>query len=146
MNDYSRTSLRLRKVWEDETLLELNMIVTSPHCKVNIHFYTTIEDLKDLKDNLTLFSNLKRKEYHWIQGEDNESAAQYVQVRFFHFNNQGHIGVEFVLDNKLDIPDKTRVNFYLITELNQIDDFVYKLEGLIKGITDSLESISEARV
>lgn len=99
-----------------------------------------------MKDNLSLFSNLKRKEYQWIQGEDNESATQYVQVRFFHFNNQGHIGVEFVLDNKLDIPDKTRVNFYLITELNQIDDFVYKLEGLIKGITDNLESISEVKV
>ena len=142
----SEYRVKLKKVWEDETLLELNMVVTSPHCKVNIHFYTTIEDLKELKDNLTLFSNLKRKEYQWIQGEDNESAAQYVQVRFFHFNNQGHIGVEFVLDNKLDIPDKTRVNFYLITELNQIDDFVYKLEGLIKGITDNLESISEVKV
>jgi len=143
MSDYR---VKLKKIWEDETLLELNMIVTSPHCKVNIHFHTTIEDLKELKDNLILFSNLKRKEYQWIQGEDNESAAQYVQVRFFHFNNQGHIGVEFVLDNKLDIPDKTRVNFYLITELNQIDDFVYKLEGLIKGITDNLESISEVKV
>ncbi|GAB1792560.1 hypothetical protein [Priestia megaterium] len=143
MSDYR---VKLKKIWEDETLLELNMIVTSPHCKVNIHFHTTIEDLKELKDNLILFSNLKRKEYQWIQGEDNERAAHYVQVRFFHFNNQGHIGVEFVLDNKLDIPDKTRVNFYLITELNQIDDFVYKLEGLIKGITDNLESISEVKV
>jgi|APAga8741243855_1050100.scaffolds.fasta_scaffold04365_4 hypothetical protein len=27
-----------------------------------------------------------------------------------------------------------------------IDDFVYKVEGLIDGITDSLESISEARI
>jgi len=142
----SEHRVKLKKVWEDESLLELNMIVTSPYCKVNIHFYTTIEDLKELKDNLTLFSNLKRKEYQWIHGEDNESAAQYVQVRFFHFNNQGHIGVEFVLDNKLDIPDKIRVNFYLITELNQIDDFVYKLEELIKGITDNLESISEVKV
>ncbi|MBU8688604.1 hypothetical protein KM918_14855 [Priestia megaterium] len=138
--------IKLRKVWEDETLLELNMIVTSHHCKVNIHFYTTIEDLKELKDNLTLFSNLKQKEYQWIQGEDTDNAAHYVQVRFFHFNNQGHIGVEFVLDNKLDIPDRTRMNFYLVTELNQIDDFIYKLEGLIKGITDNLESISEVRV
>ncbi|KML31409.1 hypothetical protein [Priestia aryabhattai] len=142
----SEYRVKLKKVWEDKTLLELNMVVTSPHCKVNIYFYTTIEDLKELKDNLTLFSNLKRKEYQWIQGEDNESAAQYVQVRFFHFNNQGHIGVEFVLDNKLDIPDRTRVNFYLITELNQIDDFVYKLEELIKGITDNLESISQVKV
>ena len=142
----SEYRVKLKKVWEDENLLELNMVVTSPYCKVNTHFYTTIEDLKELKDNLILFSNLKRKEYQWIQGEDNESAAQYVQVRFFHFNNQGHIGVEFALDNKLDIPDKTRVNFYLITELNQIDDFVYKLEGLIKGITDSLESLSEVKV
>ncbi|AWD68619.1 MULTISPECIES: hypothetical protein [Priestia] len=142
----SEYKVKLKKTWEDETLLELNMIVTSPHCKANIYFHTTIEDLKQLKDNLILFSNLKRKEYQWIQGEDKESAAHYVQVRFFHFNNQGHIGVEFVLDNKLDIPDRTRVNFYLVTELNQIDDFIYKLEGLIKGITDSLESISEARV
>ena len=141
----SEYRVKLKKVWEDETLLELNMIVTSPHCKVNIHFHTTIEDLKELKDNLILFSNLKRKEYQWIQGEDNERAAHYVQVRFFHFNNQGHIGVEFVLDNKLDIPDRTRMNFYLVTELNQIDDFIYKLEGLIKGITDNLESISEVR-
>ncbi|MFP7732268.1 hypothetical protein ACLHDF_02380 [Priestia aryabhattai] len=142
----SEYRVKLRKVWEDETLLELNMVVTSPHCKVNIHFYTTIEDCKELKDNLTLFLNLKRKEYQWIQGEDNESAAHYVQVRSFHFNNQGHIGVEFVLDNKLDIPDRTRMNFYLITELSQIDDFVYKLEGLIEGITNNLESISEVRV
>ncbi|MGG0482385.1 hypothetical protein MT476_17370 [Bacillus sp. H8-1] len=142
----SEYKVKLKKTWEDENLLELNMVVTSAYCKVNTHFYTTIEDLKELKYNLILFSNLKRKKYQWIQGEDNESAAHYVQVRFFHFNNQGHIGVEFVLDNKLDIPDRTRVNFYLVTELNQIDDFIYKLEGFIKGITDSLESISEARV
>ncbi|MED3855525.1 hypothetical protein P4607_29890 [Priestia megaterium] len=137
----SQNRIKLKKIWEDETLLELNMVVTSPHCYSNINFYTTIQDLVELKDNLILFSNLKLEDYQWIQGEDTNNAAQYVQIRFFRFNNQGHIGVEFLLDNKLEIPDRMRLNFYLITELNQIDDFIYKLERLIKGTTDNLEGI-----
>lgn len=46
------------------------------------------------------------------------------------------------IEYKLEIPDKTRVNFYLVTELNQIED----LEGLIKGTLDDLENILEAKV
>jgi len=137
----SQNRIKLKKIWEDETLLELNMVVTSLHCYSNINFYTTIQDLVELKDNLILFSNLKLEDYQWIQGEDTNNAAQYVQIRFFRFNNQGHIGVGFLLDNKLEIPDRMRLNFYLITELNQIDDFIYKLERLIKGTTDNLEGI-----
>ncbi|MBT2259224.1 hypothetical protein J7E64_28215 [Priestia megaterium] len=46
------------------------------------------------------------------------------------------------IEYKLEIPDITRVNFYLVTELNQIED----LGGLIKGTIGDLESILEAKV
>lgn len=142
----SQNRVKLKKIWEDETLLELNMSITSPYCCTTIDFYTTIQDLKEFKDNLCLFSGLKQKSYRWVQGEDTEKAAQYVELNFFHFNNQGHIGIEFLCDNKLEMPYKARLNFYIITELNQIDDFIYKLEGLIKGTTDNIEGILDVQI
>lgn len=44
------------------------------------------------------------------------------------------------------MPYKARLNFYIITELNQIDDFIYKLEGLIKGTTDNIEGILDVQI
>ncbi|QSX18453.1 hypothetical protein [Priestia megaterium] len=138
--------VKFKKIWEDEDLIELNMAVDSPYCYANINFYTTNEELEELRGDLISFSNFKYKECEWVKGEDTENAVCYIRLRFFHFDNQGHVGIEFLLDNKLEIPDMMRLNFHLMTELNQIDDFIYKLHDLIKMKTNQIESILEVRI
>ncbi|WP_391557053.1 hypothetical protein [Robertmurraya sp.] len=128
----STPCLRLEKIWEDEFCFELNLSVKSSYCHSNLNFYTTYEQIDEFKQGLLKISTFEQKEYVWISGEDVDNVTHYVYIRVFLYNKKGHVGIEILLDNKLTIPDKMRSLSFLLTEMNQIDDFIYQLTGLIK--------------
>lgn len=130
----NKTAIALTKIWEDPMALELKLDVHSATFSASIDFYTSYEDLQELADNLSDFL-AKGKSYSWIQGED----VAYVKLRFFKYDNLGHIGIEFLLDNRLDIPEKMTANFFILAEIGQLDFFVAKIAGLAKGKESGIE-------
>ncbi|WP_227936426.1 hypothetical protein [Alkalihalobacillus deserti] len=136
-------SIILRKIWadEDDDFFEINMTVKSPYCSAEINFYLDNEELKELEKGLIAFSHFKQKEFTWITGSEVRNVTHFINVRFFFHLNRGHVGIEFILDNKLDIPEHIRSQFYVTTELASLDDFIKQLQKLIKKETDMVEGI-----
>lgn len=133
--------IRLTKIWEDVDFYEVNIEFNSNNCNVNIDVYTTNEELEELRKGIVVFSHLKTNEFIWKSGNDTENVTHFLSIRFFKHNNRGHIGLEIAADNKNKKPYYMRSNFFIITEINQLDDFVKKLKRLIDEEIIELESI-----
>lgn len=127
------TGVTIIKIWEDELFFEVNFKVRSSFCTSEIKFYTSNTELDELRKGLLSISSLSENEYIWISGDDIENTIHYVYTRWSLHDKRGHVGVEIILDNKLSPPDKMRSHSYVITELNQLDDFINQLLRLIEG-------------
>ncbi|WP_426448317.1 hypothetical protein ACP26L_27840 [Paenibacillus sp. S-38] len=127
------TGVTLIKVWEDEHFFEVSLEVRSIYCVSEIRFYTDNIELDELRRGLSLISSLSENEYVWSSGEDKENTTHYVHTRWYVQDKRGHIGIEFILDNKDSPPDKMRSHSCVVTELNQLDDFINQLQQFIKG-------------
>jgi hypothetical protein len=136
--------IRLTKIWEDVDFYEVHMELKGNDCKVYIDIYTTNEEIEELRKGIIDFSNLKTNEFIWTSGNDTENVTHFLYIRFFKLNNRGNIGLEIIADNKNETPYYMRSNFFIITELNQLDDFVKKLKRLIDEEIIELESIIPA--
>jgi hypothetical protein len=134
-------SIRLKKIWEDVDFYEVKMEFKGNDCNVYIDFYTTNEELEELRKGIIDFSHSKTNEFIWTSGNDTENVSHFLSIRFFKHNNRGNIGLEIIADNKNEKPYYMRSNFFIITELNQVDDFVKKLKKLIDEEIIELESI-----
>ncbi|MCM3729986.1 hypothetical protein M3226_31215 [Neobacillus cucumis] len=134
-------SLRLTKIWDDVDFYELHMEIKGNNCNVFIDIYTRNEELEELRQGIMDFSHFNIHEFKWTSGNDIENVTHFLSFRFFKHSKMGHIGLEIIADNKMEKPDYMRSNFFIITELNQLDDFVKKLERLINEEIIELESI-----
>ncbi|KPB06257.1 hypothetical protein AAV98_00125 [Bacillus sp. CHD6a] len=61
-------------------------------------------------------------------------------MRFFIHDKRGVVGIEFKIDNKLEPQYNMRTNFYILTEINQLDDLTRTLGEFIKEEIHELES------
>ncbi|TVY08025.1 hypothetical protein [Paenibacillus cremeus] len=127
------TGVTIIKIWEDEHFFEINLEVRSCFCVSDIKFYTDNTELDELRRGLLLISSLSENEYVWRSGKDKKNSTHYVHTRWYLYDKQGHVGIEFILDNKDSPPDKMRSHSCVITELNQLDDFINQLQQFIKG-------------
>ncbi|EFV74829.1 hypothetical protein HMPREF1013_04855 [Bacillus sp. 2_A_57_CT2] len=134
-------SIRFKKIWEDVDFYELQMEFKGAYCNANIDIYTSNAELEELRIGIINFSNLSMDEFKWTSGNDTENVTHFISIRFFKHNNRGHIGLELTVDNKLEVPEYMHANFFLITEINQLDDFARKLERLINEEIIELEGI-----
>ncbi|MDU0205984.1 MULTISPECIES: hypothetical protein [Paenibacillus] len=137
----SNTGVTLIKIWEDENFFEISLEVRSIFCISEIKFYTDNSELDELRQGLLLISSLSDNEYIWTSGEDKENTTHYVQTRWYVQDKRGHIGVEFILDNKDSAPDKMRSHSFVVTELNQLDDFINQLQQFIKGKSNVIKGL-----
>ncbi len=134
-------SIRVKKIWEDVDFFEINLEFNGLSCIATIDIYTSNDELEDLRQGMKSFSNFQQDEFTWISGMDNENTTHFLSIRFFAHNKTGIVGIEVVADNKEEKPYWMRSNFFILTELNQIDDFERKLENLINEDIDKFESL-----
>ena len=137
-------SIRMKKIWEDVDFYEVHFGIKGNGCTVDINIYTTNEEFGELRKGIIDFSDSKTNEFTWTSGSDIENVTHFLSIRFFKHNNRGDIGLEIIADNKNEKPYYMRSNFFIITELNQLDDFVNKLKRLIDEEIIELESIVPA--
>ncbi|MFD1676297.1 hypothetical protein [Alicyclobacillus fodiniaquatilis] len=122
------------KVWEvDQDMFELRMSARSAECQIKINFYTSNQELEELRDGLRALGKLGVKEFTWTSGEDSQDVTHYVCCRFFLCSKRGHVAIEVLTDNKRPSPNGARTKFFIITELGSIDEFANELDQLIRG-------------
>ncbi|MES5894710.1 hypothetical protein [Bacillus cereus group sp. RP43] len=134
-------NMKIKRIWEDTDFFELNFDFTGFYGTANINIYTTNEELEVLKEGIIKLSTFKLHEFKWVSGEDIDNVTHFLSMRFFLHDKRGIVGIEVVADNKQSKPYWMRSNLFILTELNQIDDFIKKIEQLISEEITELEGI-----
>ncbi|MBM6644469.1 hypothetical protein [Bacillus sp. RIT 809] len=134
-------NMKIKRIWEDTDFFELNFGFTGFYGTANINIYTTNEELEVLKEGIIKLSTFKLHEFQWVSGEDIDNVTHFLSMRFFLHDKRGIVGIEVVADNKQSKPYWMRSNLFILTELNQIDDFIKKIEQLISEEITELEGI-----
>jgi hypothetical protein len=140
--DMSISCVRMKKNWEDVDFFELQIELLGLGCKVNIDIYTSNDDLEELRKGIERFIISPNVPFAWISGADNKNVTHYINFKFFLHHLRGYVGVEVIVDNNKAKPYNMRSNFFIITEIGQLDDFSNKLEKFIKGETYEIEGLA----
>lgn len=136
-------SFKLRKIWTDVDFFEVRLEFYTNEIYLSQDIYTSNEALDELRLGIINFADqLGRNEFVWTSGHD--MATHYLSLRFFLQDKRGIVGIEVNLDNNLEPPYSLHSNFYLITELNQLDDLSRKLQRLIREEINELEGLKLA--
>jgi hypothetical protein len=133
---------RMKKIWDDSDFFEVNLCLYSTGCNVDLNIYLGNEDLEELKSGVEEFANkLGKNEFIWTSGKETENTSHFLFMRFFLQDKKGIVGIEVKVDNKLDPPYSMCSNFYILTEISQVDDLTRKLGKFIKEEICELESL-----
>lgn len=134
MNDLSDAQFLMKKIWTDVDFFEVSLQLYSSNCNVELEIYLDNEQLEDLKKSIKCFLNhLGRNDFTWITGHESENTTHFLSMRFFLHDRRGIVGIELNVDNKLEPPYSMRSNFYILTEINQVDNLVRKLGKFIRN-------------
>jgi hypothetical protein len=132
----------MKKIWSDVDFFEVNLSLSGNGCNVDMDLYLNNGDLEGLRNGIVNFGNqLGNSEFTWITGNGTENTSHFLTMRFFLHDKRGIVGIEFKVDNKLEPPYNMQSNFYILTEINQLDDFIRKLEKFISDEIHELESL-----
>lgn len=135
--------LIMKKVWCDVDFFEVNLKLISESCTIILDFYSDNSALNELREGLVLFGNqLGRRDFTWISGDKIENTTHFLSLRFFLQEKRGVVAIEVNVDNRLEPPESMIANFYLLTEINQLDDLVIQLECFIKEEIEKIEAIN----
>jgi hypothetical protein len=107
-----------------------------------MNIYLDNKHLEELQKGIYNFANrLGNSEFTWVTGYETEDTAHFLSMRFFLHDKRGIVGIDFKIDNKLEPPYNMRSNIYILTEINQLDDFTRKLGKFIRDEINELESL-----
>ncbi|MEA3319489.1 MAG: hypothetical protein U9Q88_05635 [Bacillota bacterium] len=138
----SEPRFKMKKIWSDVDFFEVNLSLSGNGCNVDMDLYLNNGDLEGLRNGIVNFGNqLGNSEFTWITGNGTENTSHFLTMRFFLHDKRGIVGIEFKVDNKLEPPYNMQSNFYILTEINQLDDFIRKLEKFISDEIHELESL-----
>ncbi|QFT87668.1 hypothetical protein FIU87_03300 [Bacillus sp. THAF10] len=134
---------KMKKIWTDVDFFEVNLSLSGTGCTVDMDFYIDNSHLEELRDGVRDFANtLGKSEFTWVTGSDTEDTTHFLSMRFYLNDKRGMVGIEFTADNKLDPPDRMKAHFYMMAEINQVDDFIWQLDRFIRGDIFDFESLS----
>lgn len=137
----------MKKIWSDNDLFEVAMRFFSKNCHVKLELYLDNAQLEELKNGIRIFANkLGNNTFTWITGEEHGNTTHFLSMRYFLYDRRGIVGIEIQMDNKLEPPHKINANFYILTEVHQIDILINKLDLFIKGEINKFESLKSSNL
>ncbi|MBP1942659.1 hypothetical protein [Cytobacillus luteolus] len=132
----------MKRIWTDVDFFEVNLCVFGNGCNVDLDIYLDNGHLEDLKNGIENFAaNLGKNDFSWVTGHETENTTHFLYLRFFLHDKRGIVGIEFKVDNRAEPPYSMRSNFYILTEINQIDDLSRKLGKFIREEIFEVESL-----
>jgi hypothetical protein len=133
---------KMKKIWTDVDFFEVNLSLYGSDCNVDMNIYLDNGHLEELRSGIENFANqLGKNEFTWITGHETENTTHFLSLRFFLHDKRGIVGIEIKVDNKLEPPYSMLSNFYILTEINQVDDLARKLGEFIRDEMIELESL-----
>ena len=122
----------IKKIWEDDGLLELFVVAQSKFVKVNQTCYISAIDLKKKSESIKRYiqSGLQTYvEFGKIEGNYSPAFA----LELYPFDDYGHLNIEIdmeIVDNK---SRAHRCKFFINTELGMLESFGEKLYSIYEA-------------
>lgn len=133
---------RMKKIWTDTDFFEVTLSLFGNNCTVELDLYLDNAQLEELQNGVYIFANqLGKNEFTWVTGDESDKTMPFLSMRFFLHDRRGVVGIEFDVDNRLEVPDAMQSTFFILTEMNQVDDFIRQLDKFVKEEISVLESI-----
>ncbi len=134
--------INIKRIWSDETMIELEFSANSANIYSQLNFYVTESELLELKEKLMRFPIGKNNSIEWIVGSIEENTYVYFSFRVFIINKQGHVAIEIKMDNKLKQPYTLYSHFYIPTEIASINEFGKNIDNLLTEDCASIQGIA----
>lgn len=134
MND----NIILRKMWQDNELIQLNVICCSQVAVARTVIYVSDALIDDLTYQIRQFIDGNIKEGLWANEDKGNDTAACVSLRFLNKDKKGHILIEVFMELN-DGGDYSKHNscFFVNTEYGLLMNFCENLVQLKKASVDS---------
>ena len=86
-------NITLRKIWQDDDVIELTVVCSSPIITATSEIYVSDSLIDELISEITKFLN-GNKEGFWANEERGDASTACVSFRFFREDELGHIAIE----------------------------------------------------
>lgn len=122
-------NLILKKIWQDEDLLELNIIGMCDYVKAHQDCYISKKDLEKLANEIKKINDTSEKIYLEFGKKDGDYTPAF-SLLIMPKNKNGHIKIEVDMEIN-DIETRThRCMFFVNTELGMLERFGEKLKRI----------------
>lgn len=134
--------INIKRVWSDETMIELEFSAKSANIYSQLNFYVTESELLELKEKLLKFPISKDESIEWIIGSKEGNTYAYFKLKVFIINKRGHVAVEIEMNNKLKHPYTLYSHFYIPTEIASINELGKNISHLLTEDGGSVKGIA----
>ncbi|MDQ0230385.1 hypothetical protein J2S19_001639 [Metabacillus malikii] len=131
----------MKKIWTDADFFEVSLSIQGNDCLTKMNLYLDNHQLEILCSGIEEITNQLGQEFTWTSGSAVATSTHYIALRFYLHDVRGIIGIEVILNNNEEPPYAIRSTFYLLAEINQLDDLSRKLQSFIRGDIDEIHSL-----
>ena len=122
-------NLIFKKIWQDDNLLELNIIGMCDYVKVQQDCYISKKDLEELANKIKKINDTSEKIYLEFGKKDGDYTPAF-SLLIMPKNKNGHIKIEVDMEIN-DIETRThRCMFFVNTELGLLEKFGEKMKKI----------------
>ncbi|MBR0490530.1 MAG: hypothetical protein IJJ82_00595 [Clostridia bacterium] len=122
-------NLIFKKIWQDEDLLELNIIGMCDYVKAHQDCYISKKDLEELANKIKKINDTCEKIYLEFGKKDGDYTPAF-SLLIMPKNKNGHIKIEVDMEIN-DIETRThRCMFFVNTELGMLEKFSEKMKRI----------------
>ncbi len=122
-------NLIFKKIWQDEDLLELNIIGVCDYVKAHQDCYISKKDLEELANKIKKINDTCEKIYLEFGKKDGDYTPAF-SLLIMPKNKNGHIKIEVDMEIN-DIETRThRCMFFVNTELGMLEKFSEKMKRI----------------
>ncbi|MCC5893352.1 hypothetical protein [Exiguobacterium sp.] len=131
----------LRRVWEDDHMLEVALTLKGERCEATVTDYITEKDIESLIPLIKAFNKQNGKlSKIWIL----DGSFAYVAMAFKLANKRGAIRVNVSMkqmEQMEDDFDEMQASFSFMTTMGQLDDLSDQVTSFLRNETDLVESL-----
>lgn len=138
--------LEIRRIWDDEDLVELNISASNGIFRGETQVYTTREEIRKWVKDLRGFPTVDTDEVTFCTGE--EESYAYAYMRSYTFSGMGKSAMWIALESNVATEyrkeEKNRIELELRFEPAALDRFIPSLERVSQklGATATLKGIN----
>lgn len=126
-------NIQVEKIWEDESLIELKITVSTKYAIVYQTYYTNSEELLNISQMIINYADNFTKGYYIKMGNKEGNYTPALSMNFLKADASGHTKIEMDIEIA-DVDDRShRCMCFVNSELGAIEKFGMNLRKICDG-------------